>query len=84
MTQLLWVLDPREAYSPIGLLRTPVAGNFLFYITSSDRFVLHRLLLLEAGPKDTSFGSKLAAWKIHMPAALTYNLSRWIIGPKKL
>ena len=39
-------------------------------------FVLHRLLLLEAGPKDTSFGSKLAAWKIHMPAALTYNLSR--------
>jgi len=34
-----------------------------------------RLLLLEAGPKDTSFGSKLAAWKIHMPAALTYNLS---------
>ena len=49
---------------------------FLFNFTSQDGFVLHRLLLLEAGPKDTSFGSKLAAWKIHMPAALTYNLSR--------
>ena len=33
-----------------------------------------RLLLVEAGPKDTFLGSKLASWKIHMPAALTYNL----------
>ena len=76
MTLLLWVLAPLEVYSPIGLPRTPVEGNFLFDFTSQDGFVLHRLLLLEAGPKDTSFGSKLAAWKIHMPAALTYNLSR--------
>ncbi|XP_062977350.1 choline dehydrogenase, mitochondrial isoform X2 [Elgaria multicarinata webbii] len=30
--------------------------------------------LLEAGPKDTLFDSKLLLWKIHMPAALTYNL----------
>ena len=76
MTLLLWELAPLEVYSPIGLLRTPVEGNFHFDFTSQDGFVLHRLLLLEAGPKDTSFGSKLAAWKIHMPAALTYNLSR--------
>ncbi|KAJ7316847.1 hypothetical protein JRQ81_003009 [Phrynocephalus forsythii] len=30
--------------------------------------------LLEAGPKDTILDSKLLQWKIHMPAALTYNL----------
>ncbi|XP_042308097.1 choline dehydrogenase, mitochondrial isoform X2 [Sceloporus undulatus] len=30
--------------------------------------------LLEAGPKDTILNSKLLLWKIHMPAALTYNL----------
>ena len=33
-----------------------------------------RLLLLEAGPADTLLGSTLLQWKIHMPAALTYNL----------
>jgi len=33
-----------------------------------------KLLLVEAGPKDTILGSKLLQWKIHMPAALTYNL----------
>jgi len=32
------------------------------------------VLLLEAGPKDTILNSTLASWKIHMPAALTYNL----------
>jgi len=33
-----------------------------------------KVLLIEAGPKDTILGSKLLQWKIHMPAALTYNL----------
>jgi choline dehydrogenase-like flavoprotein len=33
-----------------------------------------RLLLLEAGPADTLLGSTMLQWKIHMPAALTYNL----------
>ena len=33
-----------------------------------------KVLLLEAGPKDTILGSKWLQWKIHMPAALTYNL----------
>ncbi|XP_005993052.1 choline dehydrogenase, mitochondrial [Latimeria chalumnae] len=32
------------------------------------------VLLLEAGPKDTLWGSKRLMWKIHMPAALIYNL----------
>uniref|UniRef100_A0A4W3J3U7 Choline dehydrogenase n=1 Tax=Callorhinchus milii TaxID=7868 RepID=A0A4W3J3U7_CALMI len=32
------------------------------------------VLLLEAGPKDTVLGSKRLLWKIHMPAALIYNL----------
>ena len=54
-------------------------NNPIFFLGIST-ILLCRLLLLEAGPKDTSFGSKLAAWKIHMPAALTYNLSRWHPG----
>ncbi|XP_072305373.1 choline dehydrogenase, mitochondrial [Eucyclogobius newberryi] len=32
------------------------------------------VLLLEAGPKDKVLGSTRLSWKIHMPAALTYNL----------
>uniref|UniRef100_A0A8C6TIA5 Choline dehydrogenase n=1 Tax=Neogobius melanostomus TaxID=47308 RepID=A0A8C6TIA5_9GOBI len=32
------------------------------------------VLLLEAGPKDQLLGSVRLSWKIHMPAALTYNL----------
>uniref|UniRef100_A0AAV2M221 Glucose-methanol-choline oxidoreductase N-terminal domain-containing protein n=1 Tax=Knipowitschia caucasica TaxID=637954 RepID=A0AAV2M221_KNICA len=32
------------------------------------------VLLLEAGPKDLLLGSVRLSWKIHMPAALTYNL----------
>lgn len=32
------------------------------------------VLLLEAGPKDLLFGCTRLSWKIHMPAALTYNL----------
>ncbi|KAJ8370849.1 hypothetical protein SKAU_G00108770 [Synaphobranchus kaupii] len=32
------------------------------------------VLLLEAGPKDMVFNSTRLSWKIHMPAALVYNL----------
>lgn len=32
------------------------------------------VLLLEAGPKDMVLGNLWLSWKIHMPAALTYNL----------
>ncbi len=43
------------------------------------------VLLLEAGPKDMLLGSVRLSWKIHMPAALTYNLcdnkySRYVIA----
>ena len=34
----------------------------------------NKVLVLEAGPKDTFLGSTLLQWKIHMPAALMYNL----------
>lgn len=34
----------------------------------------NRVLLLEAGPRDSTLGSALLSWKIHMPAALMYNL----------
>ena len=37
-------------------------------------FSQNKILLIEAGPKDTILGSKLLQWKIHMPAALMYNL----------
>ncbi|XP_028849471.1 choline dehydrogenase, mitochondrial [Denticeps clupeoides] len=36
--------------------------------------VSHSVLLLEAGPKDMFLNSTRLSWKIHMPAALTYNL----------
>ena len=32
------------------------------------------VLLVEAGPSDTLFGSALLRWQIHMPSALMYNL----------
>ena len=34
----------------------------------------NRVLLLEAGPRDQTLGSSMLNWKIHMPAALMYNL----------
>ena len=34
----------------------------------------NRVLLLEAGPRDSTLGSSMLSWKIHMPAALMYNL----------
>ena len=37
-------------------------------------FSSNNVLLLEAGPPDTILGSTLLSWKIHMPAALMYNL----------
>jgi hypothetical protein len=40
-----------------------------FIVVSSNR-----VLLLEAGPRDNFMGSTYLKWKIHMPAALMYNL----------
>ena len=45
----------------------------------------NKILLLEAGPKDTIMGSKMLNWKIHMPAALMYNLCEGgLLGGKKV
>ena len=45
----------------------------------------NKILLLEAGPKDTIMGSKMLNWKIHMPAALMYNLCEGgFLGGKKV
>ena len=46
----------------------------LFYAFYSNYYSANKVLVLEAGPKDTILGSKLLQWKIHMPAALVYNL----------
>lgn len=48
------------------------AGCVLANRLSED--VHESVLLLEAGPKDMLLGSLRLSWKIHMPAALTYNL----------
>lgn len=48
------------------------AGCVLAHRLSEDAH--ESVLLLEAGPKDMLLGSLRLSWKIHMPAALTYNL----------
>ncbi|XP_053326026.1 choline dehydrogenase, mitochondrial [Spea bombifrons] len=48
------------------------AGCVLANRLSEDRD--ESVLVLEAGPKDLLLGSKRLSWKIHMPAALMYNL----------
>ncbi len=39
-----------------------------------DHISSNRVLLLEAGPRDRWLSSEWLSWKIHMPAALMYNL----------
>ena len=48
--------------------------NCIVYHTLHFSYSTNKVLLLEAGPKDTILGSKMLNWKIHMPAALMYNL----------
>ncbi|KAL6119945.1 chdh [Pungitius sinensis] len=48
------------------------AGCVLANRLSEDRH--ESVLLLEAGPKDMLLGNVQLSWKIHMPAALIYNL----------
>jgi len=62
--------------------KTPSYGYVIVGAGSAGCVLANRLtedahesvLLLEAGPKDMWLSSLRLSWKIHMPAALTYNL----------
>ena len=44
------------------------------HIENFAKLSSNSVLVLEAGPPDTILGSRMLQWKIHMPAALMYNL----------
>lgn len=68
--------------SPAANQKTPSYSYIIVGAGSAGCVLANRLtedahesvLLLEAGPKDMLLGSLRLSWKIHMPAALTYNL----------
>lgn len=68
--------------SPTASRKTPSYSYVIVGAGSAGCVLANRLsedanesvLLLEAGPKDMLLGSVRLSWKIHMPAALTYNL----------
>lgn len=62
---------PAPSYSYV-IVGAGSAGCVLANRLSEDSH--ESVLLLEAGPKDMLLGSVRLSWKIHMPAALTYNL----------
>uniref|UniRef100_A0A3Q1CF62 Choline dehydrogenase n=1 Tax=Amphiprion ocellaris TaxID=80972 RepID=A0A3Q1CF62_AMPOC len=70
------------ASSPAASQKTPSYSYVIIGAGSAGCVLSNRLtedahesvLLLEAGPKDMWLGSSRLSWKIHMPAALTYNL----------
>ncbi|XP_051950050.1 choline dehydrogenase, mitochondrial-like [Xyrauchen texanus] len=75
------ILHPR--YSSTTVKRSTTSYSYVIAGAGSAGCVLaNRLsenvsdsvLLLEAGPKDMQLSSTRLSWKIHMPAALTYNL----------
>ncbi|XP_051526122.1 choline dehydrogenase, mitochondrial [Myxocyprinus asiaticus] len=81
LLQQNYVLHPR--YSSTTVNQSTASYSYVISGAGSAGCVLaNRLsenasdsvLLLEAGPKDMHLGSTRLSWKIHMPAALTYNL----------
>lgn len=68
--------------SPTANQKTPSYSYIIVGAGSAGCVLANRLsedahesvMLLEAGPKDMWLGSSRLSWKIHMPAALTYNL----------
>lgn len=68
--------------SPVANHKTPSYSYVIVGAGSAGCVLANRLsedshesvLLLEAGPKDMLLGNVRLSWKIHMPAALTYNL----------
>ncbi|CDQ69798.1 choline dehydrogenase, mitochondrial [Oncorhynchus mykiss] len=76
-----WDLSPR--YSTTVAKSSTQSFNYVIVGAGSAGCVLanrltedpqESVLLLEAGPKDRTLGNVRLSWKIHMPAALTYNL----------
>ncbi|CAK8690528.1 unnamed protein product [Clavelina lepadiformis] len=61
----------REDFSHV-IIGAGSAGCVLAHRLTED--ANRKVLLLEAGPKDRMLNSIRLSWKMHMPAALTYNL----------